>query len=206
VISIFGDELELLGDKYLDAFTSMKYLHNRSLRKILADGNSSWIDNIRTREKIETLEEILKTAFINGVQDIEKVAGQNINNWQWGRVHYLTHNHKIGSKKILDWIFGFNIGPYLSGGSDKSPNAGSYSFSDPYAQTAGASMRRVVDFSNLNETHQIIPTGQSGLYNSRHYDDQAELYHNGGYRTTWFDETHIRNNKNFKRLTLLPLK
>ena len=206
VISIFGDELELLGDKYLDAFTSMKYLHNRSLRKILADGNSSWIDNIRTREKIETLEEILKTAFINGVKDIERVAGQNINNWQWGRAHYLTHKHKIGSKKTLDWIFGFNVGPYLSGGSDKSPNAGSYSFSDPYAQTAGASMRRVVDFSNLNETQQIIPTGQSGLYNSRHYDDQAELYHKGGYRTTWFNEKHIINNKNNKRLTLLPLK
>ena len=206
VISIFGDELELLGDKYLDAFTSMKYLHNRSLRKILADGNSSWIDNIRTREKIETLEEILKTAFINGVKDIERVAGQNINNWQWGRAHYLTHKHKIGSKKTLDWIFGFNVGPYLSGGSDKSPNAGSYSFSDPYAQTAGASMRRVVDFSNLNETQQIIPTGQSGLYNSRHYDDQAELYHKGGYRTTWFNEKHIIDNKNNKRLTLLPLK
>jgi len=206
VISIFRDELELLGDKYLDAFTSMKYLHNRSLRKILAEGNSSWIDNIRTREKIETLEEILKTAFINGVKDIERVAGQNINNWQWGRAHYLTHKHKIGSKKTLDWIFGFNVGPYLSGGSDKSPNAGSYSFSDPYAQTAGASMRRVVDFSNLNETQQIIPTGQSGLYNSRHYDDQAELYHKGGYRTTWFNEKHIINNKNNKRLTLLPLK
>ena len=206
VISIFADELDLLGDKYLDAFTSMKYLHNRSLRKILVDGNSSWVDDITTRDKIETLDEILKRAFINGVRDIERVAGQNINNWQWGRAHYLTHNHKIGSNKILDWIFGFNIGPYLSGGSDKSPNAGSYSFSDPYVQTAGASMRRVVDFSNLNETYQIIPTGQSGLYNSKHYDDQADLYHSGGYRTTWFDETYIRNNKNFKRLTLLPLK
>ena len=48
-------------------------------------------------------------------------------NWEWGRVHYLTHNHKVGSKKILDLIFNFNVGPYLSGGSDKSPNAGSYS-------------------------------------------------------------------------------
>tara|TARA_X000001036_G_scaffold20345_1_gene17052 strand:- start:2971 stop:5367 length:2397 start_codon:yes stop_codon:yes gene_type:complete len=206
VISIFADELELLGDKYLDAFTSMKYLHNRSLRKILVDGNSSWIDDIRTRNKIESIEEILKTSFSNGVKDIEKVVGHNINNWEWGRAHYLTHNHKLGSKKILDWIFGFNVGPYLSGGSDKTPNAGSYSFSNPYAQTAGASMRRIVDFSNLNETQQIIPTGQSGLYNSKHYDDQAELYHSGGYRTTWFNETYIKNNKNFKRLTLLPIK
>ena len=206
VISIFGDELDLLGDKYLDAFTSMKYLHNRSLRKILAEGNSSWIDDITTRNKIETLEEILTRSFIKGVNDIEMVAGHNINNWEWGRAHYLTHNHKIGSKKILDWIFGLNVGPYPSGGSDKSPNAGSYSFRDPYAQTAGASMRRVVDFSNLNETQQIIPTGQSGLYNSPHYKDQADLYHNGKYRTTWFNESHIRKSNEFKRLILLPLR
>jgi len=206
VISIFADELELLGDKYLDAFTSMKYLHNRSLRNMLASGNSSWIDDVRTKNKIESIEEILKISFANGVKDIEKVAGHNINNWEWGRAHYLTHNHKLGSKKILDWVFGFNVGPYLSGGSDKAPNAGSYSFSKPYAQTAGASMRRVVDFSNLNETQQIIPTGQSGLYNSKHYDDQADLYHSGGYRTTWFNEKFIKNNKTFKRLTLLPIK
>lgn len=207
VISIFADELELLGDKYLDAFTSMKYLHSRSLRKILSEGNSSWIDDIKTRDKIETLEQILKRAFINGVRDIENIAGQNINNWDWGRSHYLVHKHKIGgSNKTLDWIFSFNVGPYLSGGSDKSPNAGAYSFSDPYAQTAGASMRRVVDFNNLNETHMIIPTGQSGLHNSPHYKDQAELYHNGNYRTTWFDESYIRESDQFKRLILLPVK
>ena len=206
VISLFADELELLGDNYLDAFTSMKYLHNRSLRKILSNGNSSWIDDIRTKNKIESIEEILKISFVNGVEDIEKILGHNINNWEWGRAHYLTHNHILGSKKILDKIFGFNVGPYLSGGSDKSPNAGSYSFSKPYAQTAGASMRRVVDFNNLNETQQIIPTGQSGLYNSRHYDDQAKLFHSGGYRTTWFNENNIKNNKDFKRLTLLPIK
>ena len=206
VISIFSDELELLGDNYLDAFTSMKYLHNRSLRKILVEGTSSWIDDIRTKNKIESLDEILEQAFINGVLDIEKVAGQNTNNWEWGRVHYLTHKHKVGSNKIADWFFGLNVGPYLSGGSDKSPNAGSYSFSDPYAQTAGASMRRVVDFNNLNETHLILPTGQSGLYNSSHYKDQADLYHNGEYRITWFNENFIRNNKEFRRLTLLPMK
>jgi len=206
VISIFSDELELLGDNYLDAFTSMKYLHNRSLRKILVEGTSSWIDDVRTKNKIESLDEILEQAFINGVLDIERVAGQNTNNWEWGRVHYLTHKHKVGSSKIADWFFGLNVGPYLSGGSDKSPNAGSYSFSDPYAQTAGASMRRVVDFNNLNETHLILPTGQSGLYNSSHYKDQADLYHNGEYRITWFNENFIRNNKKFRRLTLLPMK
>ena len=64
VIEVFGDELNLLGDKYLDAFTSMKYLHNRSLRKILAEKKSSWIDDIRTKNKIESFDEILKRGML----------------------------------------------------------------------------------------------------------------------------------------------
>ena len=205
-ISLFADELQLIGDNYLKAFTSIKYLHSRNLRKILFEGNSSWIDDITTRDKIETLHDIIKKAIHNGINDIENYVGPNINNWQWGRAHSLTHEHKLGSSKILDWIFGFNIGPYFSGGSDKSPNAGGYSFNEPYKQIAGASMRRIVNFDNLNETYMVIPTGQSGLYNSKHYSDQAHLFHSGKYRKTWFNESHIRSSEDFDRLILIPLK
>ena len=205
-ISLFADELQLIGDNYLKAFTSIKYLHSRNLRKILFEGNSSWIDDITTRDKIETLYDIIKKAIHNGINDIENYVGPNINNWQWGRAHSLTHEHKLGSSKILDWIFGFNIGPYFSGGSDKSPNAGGYSFNHPYKQIAGASMRRIVNFDNLNETYMVIPTGQSGLYNSKHYSDQAHLFHSGKYRKTWFNESHIRSSEDFDRLILIPLK
>ena len=205
-ISLFADELQLIGDNYLKAFTSIKYLHSRNLRKILFEGNSSWIDDITTRDKVETLYDIIKKAIHNGINDIENYVGPNINNWQWGRAHSLTHEHKLGSSKILDWIFGFNIGPYFSGGSDKSPNAGGYSFNEPYKQIAGASMRRIVNFDNLNETYMVIPTGQSGLYNSEHYSDQAHLFHSGKYRKTWFNESHIRSSEDFDRLILIPLK
>ena len=205
-IALFADELQLIGDNYLKAFTSIKYLHSRNLRKILFEGNSSWIDDITTRDKIETLHDIIKKAIDNGINDIENYVGPNINNWQWGRAHSLTHEHKLGSSKVLDWIFGFNIGPYFSGGSDKSPNAGGYSFNEPYKQIAGASMRRIVNFDNLNETYMVIPTGQSGLYNSKHYSDQAHLFHSGKYRKTWFNESHIRSSEDFDRLILIPLK
>ena len=69
--------------------------------------------------------------------------------------------------------------------SNKTPNAGGFSLKTPYNQTAGASMRRIVDFSNLNKTKFILPTGQSGLPNSPHYRDQAEMYHSGKYRTDY---------------------
>lgn len=207
VLNVYGDEMVLLGDHYLEAFTEMKYLHNRNLRELLANGTSSWIDDIRTKDKMEKIEEILRRSFANGVEEIAEHVGVNITNWQWGRAHSLTHKHELGKIPILNWILGLNVGPYASGGSDKSPNAGGYSFNNPYKQTAGVSMRRVVDFNNMNETQFILPTGQSGLPRSPHYRDQADLFHSGQYRTTWFDETFIRNDPQlFRRLVLVPGK
>ena len=65
-------------------------------------------------------------------------------------------------------------------------------------------MRRIVDFSDLNRTSMILPTGQSGLHNSPHYSDQASLYHDGKYRVTYFDKDYIVNSPEFKHLRLIP--
>lgn len=112
----------------------------------------------------------------------------------------------MGGNKYLNYLFSLNIGPYLSGGSDVTPNAGGYSLTKSFKQTSGASMRRIVDFSDLNNTQMIIPTGQSGLHDSPHYGDQASLYHSGQYRNTSFEEDHIKNSGRFKHLKLYPSK
>ena len=130
--------------------------------------------------------------------------GPNWSNWKWGEAHSLTHKHILGKNKILNYLFKFNIGPFLSGGSDVTPNAGGYSLHKGFYQTSGASMRRIVDFSDLNNTQMIIPTGQSGLHRSPHYSDQAELYHKGLYRTTWFDKDSIINRVDIRHLELYP--
>ncbi|MBL7014337.1 MAG: penicillin acylase family protein [Candidatus Marinimicrobia bacterium] len=206
VKNVYGDELDLLGEGYLESFIGLKYIHSRNLRDLLSKGTSSWFDDVRTQDYIETKDDILRRSMEMAVIEIESLVGHNISNWKWGRVHTLTHPHVLGKIKILDWIFGFNVGPFEQGGSDKSPRAAGYSTSIPYIETAGASMRRIVDFSNLNQTQFILPTGQSGLYNSPHYDDQADMFQKGEYRTTWFDENYIRNADHFKHLKLVPEK
>ena len=204
VIGIYGDELSLLGQNYIDSFMGLKYLHSRNIREILKTRTSSWIDNIYTKEKYETISDILRDAVINGVKDIEEKYGPNTSNWKWGDAHSLTHRHLLSKILILEKLFSLNVGPFRSGGSAKSPNAGGYSYTDPFKQKAGASMRRIVDLSNMNETQCIIPTGQSGLPSSPHYRDQAEMFHSGLYRTTRFNEKYIRSSTEFKHLILSP--
>jgi penicillin amidase len=174
------------------------------LRQVFSNGKSSWIDDITTKNKIESFNEVLYKSINDGCNEVEQMYGSNWTNWKWGDAHTVTHRHTLSGVKILDWLFDLNVGPYRSGGSDKTTNAGGYSINNPYFQTSGASMRRIVDFDNLNETQFILPTGQSGLSNSRHYKDQADLYHRGEYRTTWFDEKYIRSSMEFRHLEFYP--
>ena len=78
---------------------------------------------------MEELGEILRRSFSSGVEEIVEHVGLNTANWQWGRAHSITHKHELGKFSTLNWIFNLNVGSYPSGGSDKSPNAGGYSFS-----------------------------------------------------------------------------
>ena len=149
---------------------------------------------------------IITKSFRNAVKRIEKEVGINPTALSWGSAHTLTHPHPLGKINILDKLFGFNVGSFKAGGSTMTVNKGEYEILQGFDQSVGASFRRIVDLNNMNNTQFVIPTGQSGQPNSPHYDDQAALYNAGKYRTTWFNESHIRKSNEFKRLILLPLK
>jgi len=202
--NIYGDELSLLGEGYLESYVSLKYLTNRKLREIVVTKTSSWFDDINTENKVEGFNDVVLKSLGDAYEKIVKDYGDNDSNWKWGDAHSLTHKHTLSKVKILDYLFSLSVGPYRSGGSSLTPNAGGYSVNKSFKQTSGASMRRIVDFSKMNNTQMILPTGQSGNVKSPHYKDQAQLYHKGKYRTTWFDEEYIRSEKKFRYLMLKP--
>ena len=204
VKNIYYDELTLLGDNYYDGFAELKYFVHRKLRELIVHKNSSWIDNIETKNKIETLDEILTKSIYDGIFFVENNYGPNWSNWKWGDAHSITHKHMLSKSSLIDKVFGLSIGPFKSGGSDKTPNAGGYRVTKSFKQTAGASVRRIVDFSDMDNTQIILPTGQSGLPNSPNYYDQASLYNSGDYRKTLFNEESIKEDLNMRILLLTP--
>jgi penicillin amidase len=56
---------------------------------------------------------------------------------------------------------------------------------------SGPSTRRIVDFSDIENSLSILPTGQSGNPFSPHYKDQADLYNNGKFRKTLLNRDEI---------------
>ena len=200
--NIYGDEMNKIGENYLIDFVNQPMVPVRSMISLLRAPNSIWFDDINTNE-VESKSQILEKSIVDGIRLLEKDFGNNDNKWKWSKTHTITQSHAMGSQKILNTLFNFNLGPFPSGGSSGSINKAEYKLLKDFDVAVAPSMRRIVDFNNLNETKFILPGGQSGLQNSPHYKDQSELYKLGKYRTTYFDENYIRLNiKN--RLVLLP--
>ena len=60
-----------------------------------------------------------------------------------------------------------------------------------YKVKGGPSTRRVIDFSDIENSMSILPTGQSGNPFSKHYNDQAELYNAGKFRKMKMNKAEI---------------
>ena len=95
ITNVYQDELSLLGDGYLEAYASLKYLTNRKIREIMETGQSSWLDDIKTKDKREGLNEIVLRSLAGAYNLVTEEYGYNSENWKWGDAHYLTHKHTL---------------------------------------------------------------------------------------------------------------
>ncbi len=153
--------------------------------------NSVWWDNVNTKSKKETRVEILNKSFHEAIKALENQLGKEVNSWTWNRVHTLEHQHPLGKVPGLKWLF--NVGSFEVPGSAEVINNLMFDFTDTgkYIVKAGPSTRRVIDFSDIENSMSILPTGQSGNPFSKHYNDQAEMYNSGKFRKMKLNKAEI---------------
>ncbi|MDA8685490.1 penicillin acylase family protein [Robiginitalea sp.] len=186
----FEDEL---GPEGFKAFMNT-HLAKRLLAQMAAKETSVWWDNIRTAAVKETKANIILMAFQEAMQGLASDFGDQPEDWSWGTVHELEHKHPIGTIKLFKPLF--NVGPFKVRGSMEVINnmAFNYDSTGYYSVTAGPSTRRMIDFSQVENSMSILPTGQSGNPFSPYYDDQALLYAQGGFRKMIIDSEEIQEN------------
>ncbi|WP_433813893.1 penicillin acylase family protein [Flavobacterium johnsoniae] len=163
--------------------------------------NSVWWDNIKTKNVKETRKDIVSKSFHEAVSDLQKQLGNTIADWKWGEVHTVEHEHPLGKVAALRGLF--NVGPFASPGSNEVINNLFFGFTNEgkYYVKGGPSTRRIVDFSDIENSWSILPTGQSGNPFSKHYSDQAEMYNAGKFRKMKLNKDEI-----IKTSTKLVLK
>ena len=153
--------------------------------------SSPWWDDVSTKDKLETRTDILTKSFQEAILQLEKQLGNDLNAWTWNKVHSVEHKHPLGEVAALRSYF--NVGPFEINGSNEVINNLMFTFTEAgnHQVKAGPSTRRIIDFSDIENSMSILPTGQSGNPLSEHYKDQAELYNQGKFRKMKMNKNEI---------------
>lgn len=155
--------------------------------------NSPWWDNITTKARKETQKEILTQSFKEAITSLEKQLGKDVAQWQWAKVHKVTFQHPIGKVKLFSKFF--NVGSFSIAGTNEVINNQLFIYTDDAEinTKGGPSTRRIIDFSDIENSVSILPTGQSGNPMSKHYDDQSELFVKGKFRKMMMNKKEIES-------------
>lgn len=199
VRNTFEDEM---GPQLLGVYDTLATVPLAAITKLMKKGSSAWFDDIRTPQ-VETMVDIIRRSVEDGVLDLKTKFGGEIKEMRWGTAHQVEFPHLFGSHDLLRRIF--NVGPFPSGGSHSTVNKGDFRLSQPFQHYVGPSTRQIFDLSNRNNARSVTPPGQSGQVFQHHYDDQVQLWLNGGYRTQLMDRSAIEN-AGYDRLLLRPAR
>jgi penicillin amidase len=172
----------------------------------------TWFDNIKTPQ-VETRDDIIRESLVDAINELSKLFGDNVADWQWGKLHQVTFEHAFSgiSGLVDDFV---NIGPFPIGGDGTTIFNTEYPFFEgikefprfnhkPFQNTVGPSMRYIFDFAHPDEFYLVLNTGQSGNVMSDHYKDMTKKWLYGKYVRIKTDDASVRNAGN-KLLRIIP--
>ena len=151
------------------------------------DAMNTALDSSRLFWAGEQSEALLDSLAVVSMLHTDSIA----RNKTWGQLHQVLVVHSMGEVAALDRLFDLNVGPAAHQGSPTTVNVAQYiGDRTPIRTSYGASQRHVVDMADVDGSGGfILPSGQSGLPASRHYNDMFERWRSGGLWLIPLDRT-----------------
>ncbi|MEO3857894.1 penicillin acylase family protein [Acrocarpospora sp. B8E8] len=174
------------------------------MRTLLEDEDAAWWDDVRTKNGVETRDDILSAALAAADAEISDLLGDDPAGWRWGDLHTLElTNETFGTSGIapIEWLF--NRGPIRTSGSKDAVNATGWNPTNGYEADWVPSMRMIVDLANLDNSRWINLTGSSGHAFHPNYNNQSDLWANGD-TTPWPSTEQAVKTASTDTLTLRP--
>jgi penicillin amidase len=178
-----------LGDIVFQNFIQLENFPVRVTSRMLKDG-SVWLQSADTTHHYR--DSLIVSSMRESVMDLYLKFGPETSEWRWENLHKLTLAPPLfaeaakdpNAPKTLKLIVNsvLSRGPYSVEGHSMTVNNTQYDWNNPFDQVLGASIRRIIDLSDMTQSESVTPTGQSGNPLSRHFGDQSDLWLTGKYR------------------------
>ena len=195
---VFEDDL---GKKNAMILLNNWYFWQKRLEQMILTGDTAWVDDTRTTNTIESLEDLFHLAAVTVKAILSPQLGDNPKKWQGGKVHTLELVNPIRRKGTGKTLLG--SGPMPMGGSGETLFRGSYDYDTPFDVTHCASLRMVADLADREKVLAVLPGGVTGRTFLSHQKNQVDPFMSGDKRYWWFSDTAIDEHETSK-LILRP--
>ena len=168
---------------------------DRTFEMIKNQKDAKWFDNKKTKDKVETINQIVLGSFKATIDSLTKKNGQmTAENWAWGKVKSTSIKHLV---------------PAFTSFSRKNiNNGGGAGIVNATTESTGPSWRMIVQLDKeWPLAYGLYPGGQSGNVGSKYYDNMVDKWAAGKLDTLVFlknKEQKLINPSN--TLTIKPKK
>lgn len=146
--------------------------------------------------------EAMEEALASATAELRELMGDDVSQWQWGRLHRQTFRHVMGQTRALSRLF--NRGPVPVGGDSNTVWQASYAPYHGYdLRGSTASYRQIIDLGDFDNSLAVIPSGQSGHPGSRHYGDMIRMWQQVEYHPMLWERPSVEREVR-GRLVLQP--
>ncbi len=154
-----------------------------AINLLLQNPNDAWWDDVNSKDKVETRDEILTRSFKEGYAAAVAAMGPDRSLWKWGTLHTTTFvSNPLGASGIGPIESLVNRGPFPAGGTTDAPNANRWTVDNGnFAVDSCPSMRMIIDMSDISKSVCMNLTGQSGNPASPWYGDMIKSWLNVTY-------------------------
>jgi penicillin amidase len=147
------------------------------LQKLLLEKENVWCT--RKSSEIYSCQSELIDSFYTAIRELkDDTRSLDLLDWKWGDLHSTKYTHDLLSSDNLIGKLFTKIIPV--GGSPNTINVSNAIEKNTggFEQSLGASFRQSFDMGADAKECNILPTGQSSHFTSRHYRDQMKVYYN----------------------------
>jgi penicillin amidase len=149
-------------------------------QKLLGAGSPDPILTWLEAQPAKVRDAILLSSLADAVGELRGRLGPDMATWTWGRLHQAKFVPAIAGLADPQLAAQMTVGPLQVPGSASTPRAASWR-SEDFQQTAGASVRVVLDVGAWDNSMAINSPGQSADPMSPHYRDLFPLWAAGTY-------------------------
>jgi penicillin amidase len=186
---VFEDEL---GPDLARSMNLEGYYWQERLQKMALDGASPWFDDVRTKDKTETMNELFHKAARMADRELRERFGGESKDWTWGKIHQIEFVNPIRRSGWGKSWLGGSIHPM--GGSRETLYCAWYDYKRPFDVILSASLRMVADLGDSEKALAVLPGGVCGRTFHPHHNDQIESYMRGDKVYWWFSDKAIKEN------------